>query len=108
MPSSSILSLTGGSETISRVIGVFTGAALRGRTTETLITEPGCPARMPSISASDISRVLLPSIASMMSPSQRPALSAGPPGMTETTAAYPKRFESVAPMLALPSFLRCL
>ena len=37
--------------------------------------------------ASDISRVLLPSMASMMSPLWICALSAGPPGITETTAA---------------------
>ena len=87
MPSGITLSLTGGSVTMASEIADFTGSARRGRTTETFTTDPGGPVSRPSISASDMSRVDFPSIASMMSPLAMSALSAGPPGMTEITAA---------------------
>src|ERR1700720_2390801 len=82
MPSSTILSLTGGTATISRVITVFWGSARRARTTATLTLEPGCPCSRLWTSASDISRVLLPSMASKISLAWIPALSAGPPGLS--------------------------
>ena len=72
---------------MARVSADLTGSARRGRTTDTLTTEPGGPVSRPSISARDISRVVLPSMASMMSPLAMSALSAGPPGITEMTAA---------------------
>ena len=108
IPSSSILSLTGGIVTMSRVTTTFCGSDLRALTTDKFTLEPGSPVSMLRICASDISRVLLPSIASRMSVSCRPALSAGPPGITATTEAYPKRFDTAAPTSPFEPILRAL
>jgi hypothetical protein len=82
-----IVSATGGSMVTVRVMVTLSGAALRGRTTETVSSEPGLPSSMTSIMARERSRVSTPEIASRMSPSVKFALSAGLPGTTETTVA---------------------
>ncbi len=88
---------------MERVRVILSGSALRGRTTEIVSVLPGLPSSKRRITASDNSRVDCSPMDSIMSPSARCSLSAGEPGSTLTTVAYPKRFETRIPTWAAPA-----
>jgi len=71
--------------TLARVSVTFFGSGLPGRTIERVTLLAAGPSSSTRRVASDISRVEWSPIDSIMSPSVIPALSAGPPGTTETT-----------------------
>ena len=77
----------GGAAT-ARVSVSLSGSGLAGRTTESTTVLPGLPSSISRMTASDSSRVDWLPMDSITSPSDR-CVSAGEPGMTFTTVAYP-------------------